>query len=82
MKVRPALCAGTACAIPVGGTLVFEVDNSYPSGETRTPGYWKNWSTCTGGNQQYTAAKNGGPDEGWYLPNDVLNYPGTRQSLF
>ncbi|MFO7691210.1 MAG: hypothetical protein R6W83_11775 [Cryobacterium sp.] len=26
----------------------------------RTPGYWKNWSTCSGGNQAETAAKLGG----------------------
>jgi len=27
------------------------VDNSHPGGEPRTPGYWKNWSSITNGNQ-------------------------------
>ena len=51
--------AGTGFAIVRGGTLVLEVDNvPPPGGEARTPGYWKNWSTCSGGNQQYTADAN------------------------
>jgi len=59
-----------------GKTLTFEVDNTYPGGEPRTPGYWKNWSSCTGGNQTVVAAKNGGPDEGWFTLDDLLNNPG------
>ncbi|HSN54386.1 MAG TPA: hypothetical protein VLT32_06920, partial [Candidatus Sulfomarinibacteraceae bacterium] len=51
--------AGTGFPIVRGGTLVLEVDNvPPPGGEARTPGYWKNWSTCSGGRQQYTADKN------------------------
>ncbi|MBW6500861.1 MAG: T9SS type A sorting domain-containing protein [Bacteroidales bacterium] len=35
-----------------------EVDNTFPGGAPRTPGYWKNWNTCTGGGQQSTATAN------------------------
>jgi hypothetical protein len=34
------------------GTLTFNVDNSKP-GLQRTIGYWKNWSSCTRGNQAW-----------------------------
>jgi hypothetical protein len=64
--------AGTPYPIPAGGTLVFQVDNRAPGGEARTPGYWKNWSTCTGGNQVQTAANNGGPAAGFWLLDDLL----------
>ena len=53
-------------------TLRFEVDNTYPGGDPRSPGYWKNWSTCTGGNQQYTAANLGGVTAGVFLLDDLL----------
>jgi hypothetical protein len=53
-------------------TLLFYVNNSYPGGAPRTPGYWKNWSTCSGGNQAETAAKLGGVEEGVYLLDDLL----------
>jgi hypothetical protein len=55
-----------------GTTLLFEVNNSFPGGAPRTPGYWKNWNTCTGGNQAETAAKLGGTAEGVYLLDDLL----------
>jgi hypothetical protein len=55
-----------------GTTLKFTVDNQYPGGDPRTPGYWKNWNTCTGGGQQYTAIANGGWEEGFWLLDDVL----------
>jgi hypothetical protein len=55
-----------------GTTLTFQIDNNYPGGAPRTPGYWKNWSTCTGGNQEETAAKLGGVAEGVYLLDDLL----------
>jgi len=58
-----------------GETLSFILDNQRPGGEPRTPGYWKNWNTCTGGNQATTAAKNGGPTEGWFLLDDLLPQP-------
>ena len=53
-------------------TLLFEVNNSYPGGAPRTPGYWKNWNTCTGGRQAETAAKLGGVAEGVFLLDDLL----------
>jgi hypothetical protein len=54
-------------------TLTFEVDNSYPGGAPRTPGYWKNWNTCSGGNQAETAEKLGGVGEGVFLLDDLLS---------
>jgi hypothetical protein len=62
--------------VEVGETLNFQIDNRFPGGDPRTIGFWKNWNTCTGGNQAVTAAANGGPDEGWYILNDILNNPG------
>lgn len=73
---------GTSYPIPADGILVFEVKNRFPGGDPRTPGYWKNRNTCTGGNQPQTAAKNGGPDEGWYLLDDILNESGTTWGGF
>ncbi|MFN2201170.1 MAG: hypothetical protein ACK2UO_08180, partial [Caldilineaceae bacterium] len=35
----------------IGETVSFTVDNRLPKGDARTPGYWKNWSSCSGGNQ-------------------------------
>jgi hypothetical protein len=68
--------AGTSYPVVVGQTLAFEVNNSFPGGEPRTPGYWKNWNMCSSGNQWQTALKNGGPAEGWYILDDILNDPG------
>jgi hypothetical protein len=59
-----------------GETMVFQIDNSYPGGEPRTIGFWKNWNRCTGGRQWETAEENGGADEGWYILDDLLNDPG------
>ena len=56
-----------------GQTPAFVIDNSHPGGDPRTIGYWKNWNTCTSGNQATTAAKNGGAAAGVYLLNDLLN---------
>ena len=55
-----------------GETIAFAIDNTFPEGEQRTIGYWKNWSTCTNGNQVNTAAKNGGAAEGYFLLDDLL----------
>jgi hypothetical protein len=52
--------------------LVVTIDNSHPGGDPRTIGYWKNWNTCTAGNQYQTADHNGGPDAGWYILDDLL----------
>jgi hypothetical protein len=64
---------GTSLALLPGDTLSFQADNLYPQGAPRTPGYWKNWSTCTKGNQVETAAKNGGWKEGFWLLDNVLD---------
>jgi hypothetical protein len=88
--------AGTAYEIPVGGTITFVVDNRFPGGGPRTIGFWKNWNTCTGGRQQYTATRNAGYDgdptdpeasaariaAGYYLLDDVLNPPGITLGSF
>ena len=47
-------------------TVNFIVDNQRPGGEPRTPGYWKNWSSCSGGGQYNTAQLNGGSATGWW----------------
>ena len=57
-------------------TLAFQIDNRRPGGEPRTIGFWKNWNDCTNGNQAQTAADNGGPGEGWFILDDLLNAPG------
>lgn len=65
---------GTVATPASTGTVFsFAVDNSYPGGDPRTPGYWKNWNRCTGGGQQYTADANGGYAEGYWLLEDVLD---------
>jgi hypothetical protein len=83
-------------AAAVGTTLTFDIENSFPGGAPRTPGYWKNWSTCSGGGQQYTATKNAGFEgdptdpgasaariaEGYLLLDDVLNPPGIKLGDF
>ena len=56
----------------VGTTLLYEVDNRYPGGAPRTPGYWKNWNWCSGGNQAETAAALGGVAENVFLLDDLL----------
>lgn len=55
-----------------GGTLLFEVNNVYGEGGQRTPGYWKNWNSCTGGGQAATAAASGGWENGFWLLEDVI----------
>jgi hypothetical protein len=86
--------ANTPYPLPVGATgitcvLVFQVNNTFPGGDPRTPGYWKNWNTCSGGNQQHAATKNANDvngdgqitgidrvNSGWALLDDILNDPG------
>jgi hypothetical protein len=68
--------AGTSYPIPEGGTLAFQVINTFPGGEPRTPGYWKNWNRCTGGGQAANADRNGGRDKGFTLLEDILTNPG------
>ena len=57
-------------------TCTFVNDDNPPAVEPRTIGFWKNWNTCTGGNQNQTAAASGGPDAGRYLLDDLLSDPG------
>jgi hypothetical protein len=65
--------------------LHFQIENTYPGGEARTPGYWKNWNTCSGGGQQYTATENSTDlngdgsitaydrvNSGWALLDDII----------
>ncbi|HOI79422.1 MAG TPA: T9SS type A sorting domain-containing protein, partial [Petrimonas sp.] len=68
--------AGTAYPLYPDDVFRIKVDNTYPGGTARTPGYWKNWNTCTGGGQAKTALANGGWQAGYWLLNDVLNNPG------
>ncbi|MDH3323343.1 MAG: T9SS type A sorting domain-containing protein, partial [Flavobacteriaceae bacterium] len=68
--------AGTSYPLVPNGTFTINVDNTYPGGAARTPGYWKNWSTCSGGGQVANAEKNGGWQAGFWLLDDVLNSPG------
>jgi hypothetical protein len=65
--------AGTTVPIPAGGMVFFQINNAYPGGEPRTPGYWKNWNYCTGGGQADTADQNGGWQDGYWLLEDVLD---------
>lgn len=60
--------------VTAGQTVAYTVENNYtpPGGEPRTIGYWKNWSTCSGGNQAAKAAEKGGAAEGFWLIDDVL----------
>jgi hypothetical protein len=87
--------AGTSYPVEVGQTLHFQIDNYFPGGEPRTPGYWKNWNTCTSGNQQYTATNNSDDinengviegwervASGWALLDDILNDPGVTWGGF
>ena len=70
--VNDTRCVNFLADTDAGDTVSFIVDNQRPGGEPRTPGYWKNWNTCSGGNQPQTAANNGGPSEGWFLLDDLI----------
>jgi hypothetical protein len=68
--------SGTFYPVVVGQTLVFEVDNTFPGGNPRTPGYWKNWSSCTGGSQYAKTTDDVDPDNEFISLDEVLNDPG------
>ncbi|MDF1597978.1 MAG: hypothetical protein P1T08_18030, partial [Acidimicrobiia bacterium] len=70
--VNDTRCVNFAAPTTAGDVFPFIVDNRFPGGEPRTPGYWKNWNTCTGGGQQDTAAANGGATEGFFLLDDLI----------
>lgn len=65
--------ADTTIPVAVGITIGFQVNNTAPGGSPRTPGYWKNWNSCTGGGQAFNAERNGGWAEGFWLLEDVLD---------
>jgi hypothetical protein len=75
--------AGTPIPANAGETLTFAVDIRGPSGEPRTPLYWKRWNRCDGRGDQAERAdrlamRAGYPaGEGWrvglWLLEDVLN---------
>ena len=75
--------------------LHFQVENTYPGGEARTPGYWKNWNTCTIGGQQFTASANSTDKNGdgvitaydrvysgWALLDDIIELFGIKWGNF
>ena len=71
----PTQDLGVRCydfSVTAGQTVSFAIDNEFPGGEARTPGYWKNWNVCTGGGQAANAERNGGADEGFFLMEDLL----------
>ena len=78
---------GTRCVnfqVGIGETVNFVVDNRTPLGDARTPGYWKNWSSCSNGNQfakaayEYEADPSGLIDMRHYTLDEILTeaYPG------
>lgn len=68
------LGAGTQCPLASGQIILVIVNNirSITNGEARSPGYWRNWNTCSKGNQSNTADINGGVENGFYLLNNLL----------
>ncbi|WP_040574803.1 hypothetical protein, partial [Pontibacter sp. BAB1700] len=56
--------------------LFIEIDNvTPPGGDARTPGYWKNWSSCSGGGQftnVVNARANGGEKADFWLLDDYV----------
>jgi hypothetical protein len=73
----PPADLGTRCfdftPTSAGTTFSFTIDNTFPGGAPRTPGYWKNWNTCTDGGQAANAERNGGWQEGFWLLDDVIS---------
>jgi hypothetical protein len=68
--------AGTSYPVVVGQNLRFTVDNTFPGGDPRTPGYWKNWSSCSGGGQFAKTTDDVDPDNEFISLDEVLNDPG------
>ena len=68
---------GETITLAPGDDITCTITNDdIAGGEPRTIGFWSNWNTCTGGNQDQTAAENGGPEAGWYILDDLLKSPG------
>ncbi|MFC5177215.1 DUF7507 domain-containing protein [Nocardioides taihuensis] len=68
--------AGQTYQLTAGGTLEFEVNNASPGCEPRTPGYWKNWSSCSGGGQWLKATGANDPKNEFWALDELLNSPG------
>lgn len=60
-----------------GDRIVVFTNNPPPGGDARTIGYWKNWSSCTGGNQIAVATRKGLLDKtlDFYLPSNPAVFP-------
>ncbi len=67
--------ADTGWPLVAGETLSFSVNNQFPGGDPRTPGYWKNWSSCTNGGQ-YEHGTTGDPNNEFFVLDELLNDPG------
>jgi hypothetical protein len=52
-------------------SVTIPVEPCDPQGEALTPGYWANWSSCSGGKQFERAARNGNPTLDENLPQTV-----------
>jgi hypothetical protein len=59
--------------VGIGSKFVFAVENDYPGGDPRTPGYWKNWNRVTGGGQADNSDRNGSYTSGFWLLEHVLD---------
>jgi hypothetical protein len=68
--------AGQTYQLKAGGTLEFEVNNASPGGEPRTPGYWKNWSSCSGGGQWLKATGANDPKNEFWALDELIHSPG------
>jgi hypothetical protein len=69
---------GTSYPLTTGRNLRITVDNTFPGGDPRTPGYWKNWSSCSDGGQYDRTTDDVDPDNEYVSLDEVLNYPGVR----
>jgi hypothetical protein len=66
----------TGYLLTAGDTLSFTVNNSFPGGDPRTPGYWKNWSSCSGGGQYEKATGANDPENEFWTLDELLYEPG------
>jgi hypothetical protein len=68
--------------VTVGQNLRIAVDNTFPGGDPRTPGYWKNWASCTNGGQFAKTTDDVDPDNEFVSLDEVLNSPGVSWGGF
>jgi hypothetical protein len=74
--------ATTSYPVAVGGNLRITVDNTFPGGDPRTPGYWKNWSSCSNGGQFAKTTPDVDPDNEFVSLDEVLTSPGISWNGF